>query len=46
MSRFADTGPEMMVCTNRRFNDVPSCGMRGSDDLIKQLQTILDERGL
>jgi (2Fe-2S) ferredoxin len=46
MSRFASTGPEVMVCTNKRFNDMPSCGGRGSESLIKQLQNILKDRGI
>jgi len=46
MSRFDSTAPEVMVCTNKRFSDVPSCGGRGSETLIKQLQAILNERGI
>jgi len=46
MSRFDSTRPEVMVCTNKRFSDVPSCGGRGSEALIKQLQAILNERGI
>jgi (2Fe-2S) ferredoxin len=46
MSRFATTGPEVMVCVNKRFNDMPSCGGRGSESLIKQLQGLLAERGI
>jgi len=38
MSRFATNTPEVMVCTNKRFNDMPSCGGRGSESLIKQLR--------
>ena len=46
MSRYDTTTPEVMVCTNKRFNDMPSCGGRGSEALIKQLQAILNERGI
>jgi len=46
MSRFAFDGPEVMVCTNKRFSDVPSCGTRGSEALIKQLEAIFAERGI
>ena len=46
MSRFASTGPEVMVCVNKRYNDMPSCGGRGSEALIKELQAMLAERGI
>ena len=46
MNRYSSNAPEVMVCTNKRFNDMPSCGLRGSEALIKQLQTILDARGI
>ena len=46
MSRFAVTGPEVMVCVNKRYNNMPSCGGRGSETLIKQLQALLAERGI
>ena len=46
MSRFDSNAPEMMVCVNKRFNDMPSCGGRGSEALIKKLQAMLAARGV
>ena len=46
MRSFADDGPEIMVCVNRRFNDVPSCGVRGSETLMKKLEAMFAERGI
>jgi (2Fe-2S) ferredoxin len=46
MKRFADDGPEMMVCVNKRFSDVASCAGRGSEMLAKRLEEIFRERGI
>jgi (2Fe-2S) ferredoxin len=46
MRSFSDDGPEMMVCVNKRFSDLPSCGQRGSEKLIKRLEAIFAARGI